>query len=700
MTINDEMQRAERIVEQTGTHLFLTGRAGTGKTTFLKRLCESTSKRLVVLAPTGIAAINAGGSTIHSFFQFAFGPYLPNNSYGREDYKMSKNKIKLIRSLDLIVIDEISMVRADLLDHIDSHLRHYRRNYSTPFGGVQLLMIGDLQQLSPVAKEDEWNLLKTEYETPYFFSSKALQQTNYVTIELQQVFRQTDNHFLELLGRVRNNAADTLVLNELNKRYIPDFKPKESEGYIHLVTHNHIARRINEERLSQLETETYEFRAFVEGNFPEASYPTDETLRLKRGAQVMFVKNDPDHCYYNGSIGHIVEIDSEGFSVKLHNDDETVIDVCMEQWDNNKYVLNERSKEIEEVIDGAFRQYPVKLAWAITIHKSQGLTFDRAIIDAHAAFAHGQTYVALSRLRTLEGLVLSTPLPPHAIINDACVERFTNDIRQHVPDNEQIERLRRQYIVQVLDDLYSMTEIRQQSMALIRLMEEYYAKTMPASISQFKNMVNQEILRLENVSKKFHTQYETLVFSQKPEDASRLRERIQKGVAYYLEQLLPIQQFVKSLVFLSNNKEIQKRTEELYKQVTSTINDKIYLLNYVGEEGFALTAYVMERSLLRAGITDKKKAKKTKKAAAQKAQKQSNDSLNPGLFEALVRWRSALSQTNKKPAYTILTQVAVTAISNLCPRNRAELSLIPGIGPAKLQAFGEEILAIVKKFRK
>ncbi|MBQ7540403.1 MAG: AAA family ATPase [Bacteroidaceae bacterium] len=698
MTINDEMQRAARIVEETGTHLFLTGRAGTGKTTFLRNLCNTLNKRYVILAPTGIAAINAGGSTIHSFFQFSFGPYLPNMALGKEEYKIAKNKIKLIRSLDLIVIDEISMVRADLLDHIDSHLRHYRRVYDVPFGGVQLLMIGDLQQLSPVTKEDEWNLLKTQYDTPYFFSSKALRQTSFVTIELQKVFRQSDSAFLDLLGRVRDNKADTNVLNELNKRYIPDFKPKDSEGYIHLVTHNNIARRINDERLAMLDTKEYVFCANISGTFPETSYPTDEVLRLKRGAQVMFVKNDPDHAYYNGSIGHIVDIDSEGFSVRLQEDEDSVIDVCIERWENSKYVLNERSKAIEELVDGAFEQYPVKLAWAITIHKSQGLTFDRAIIDAHAAFAHGQTYVALSRLRTIEGLVLSSPLPAHAIINDASVEAFTQEVKKTEPTNAQIETLRKHYVVQVLEDLFSFAEIRQHSTALLRLMEEYYGKTMTASVAELKNMLETRILDLETVSKKFYTQYQSLVFSQNAEDAAKLMERIQKAVAYFQEQLQPVQDFVKALNFSSNNKEVQKRTEELFNQAVETINNKMHLLNYVSEEGFILSEYILERSLLRAGITNKKKAKKKQKAEAAKASKDAKASKHPELFDALVRWRLSLSRTAQKPAYTILTQVAVIAISNLCPKTRAELSLIPGIGPAKLQTFGEEILAIVKKY--
>ena len=412
MEMSEEAKLALQIVETTGSNLFLTGKAGTGKTTFLRELKRTTSKRNVVLAPTGIAAINAEGVTIHSFFQLPFAPFVPDTSVlqsGR--FKFSKQKIKIMRSLDLIVIDEISMVRADLLDAVDSVWRHYRRN-DRPFGGVQLLLIGDLGQLAPVAKDEEWTLLSRYYETPYFFSSRALRQTDYSVVELTHVYRQSDRQFVELLNRVRDNHADAEVLRQLNSRYVPDFQPREEEGYIRLTTHNAMAQQINSAELDKLPGETFTFRAEVEGKFPELSFPTDEVLELKKDAQVMFVKNDssPEKRYYNGMIGRITAISSKGFCVRPKDSNE-LIEVDQEEWENNRYELDETTKEIKEVREGLFRQYPVKTAWAITIHKSQGLTFEKATIDfGSGTFAGGQAYVALSRCRSLEGMTLCQPV--------------------------------------------------------------------------------------------------------------------------------------------------------------------------------------------------------------------------------------------------------------------------------------------------
>ena len=412
MENNPELQLAWQFIENTGTHLFLTGKAGTGKTTFLKRLREHTPKRMVVLAPTGIAAINAGGVTIHSFFQLSFAPFVPETTFNSAQmhYRFSKEKRNIIRSMDLLVIDEISMVRADLLDAVDAALRRYR-DREKPFGGVQLLMIGDLQQLAPVVKDSEWELLKNHYETPYFFASRALRETVYMTIELKKVYRQSDTFFLSLLNKIRENKADDEVLNELNRRYQPGFHPRKEEGYIRLTTHNYQAQQVNDRELASLSGKAYHFRAEIEGDFPEYSYPADELLTIKEGAQIMFLKNDPssEKRYYNGMIGEVVTVNDAGIIVRGKGN-KSEFQLLPEEWGNYKYVLNEETKEITEVIEGTFRQYPIRLAWAITIHKSQGLTFERAIIDARNSFAHGQTYVALSRCTSLEGLVLKSKI--------------------------------------------------------------------------------------------------------------------------------------------------------------------------------------------------------------------------------------------------------------------------------------------------
>lgn len=413
MESNNDIELARKIIEQTGASLFLTGKAGTGKTTFLRNLRTSSRKRMVVCAPTGIAAINAGGVTLHSFFQLDFGVYIPGmKREGKGRVAFSKEKIRIIRGLDLLVIDEVSMVRSDLLDAVDSVLRRYR-DRTLPFGGVQLLLIGDLQQLPPVVVEHERQLLEANYRSPYFFDSHALQQLDYVTIELSKVYRQSDSNFLDLLNAVRDNRADSEVLRRLNERYVPGFNPDDSEGYVRLTTHNHLANMVNDRRLAALQGEAHEFEAKVSGNFPASSYPADLKLTLKEGAQVMFIKNDTgmDRRYYNGMMGKVTTIDDEGLVV-TPDDGSDPINVEPVEWENTKFVVNEETNEINEKTDGVFCQIPLKLAWSITIHKSQGLTFDRAIIDASASFSHGQTYVALSRCRTLEGMVLERPPPP------------------------------------------------------------------------------------------------------------------------------------------------------------------------------------------------------------------------------------------------------------------------------------------------
>ena len=444
--MNAELALAWDFIVNTGANLFLTGKAGTGKTTFLRKLKEQNPKRMAVLAPTGIAAVNAGGMTIHSFFQLPFAPYVPESSFSRGadtkySYRFGKNKTDLIRSLDLLVIDEISMVRADLLDAVDNVLRRYR-DRSRPFGGVQMLLIGDLQQLSPVARDEEWQLLSGYYDSPYFFSSQALRRSEFCTIELRTVYRQNDARFLDILNRIRENRCDAATLRALNSRFQPGFIP--GEGCIRLVTHNWQAQRINSEELDKLPGETFTFSAETEGKFPETSFPTDRELTLKRGAQVMFVKNDSSgaHRYFNGMLGEVTELSSDGIEVRCQDSGET-FELRQEEWTNARYELDKQTKEIREAIDGVFRQYPLKLAWAITVHKSQGLTFDRAVIDVSGSFTHGQTYVALSRCRTLEGLVLSAPLTRQSLIYDKAVDSFTRHARQTVPDENRLRSLQK-----------------------------------------------------------------------------------------------------------------------------------------------------------------------------------------------------------------------------------------------------------------
>ena len=429
---NFELDVARFIVEKTDMSLFLTGKAGTGKTTFLREVVRYTKKKCIVLAPTGIAAVNAGAMTIHSFFQFGLGPFVQGVIEPKSDFRINKSKLELIRHLQLLIIDEVSMVRADLMDHIDVELRRIRRN-SKPFGGVQLLMIGDLQQLPPIAHGGEDELLRQYYKTLYFFSSAALKSMKYSCIELKNVYRQTDRHFIDILNHARDCTLTSQDISDLNARYIPGFSPKPEDGYIRLMTHNRQVDYVNETEMEKLDSKPYTFVAAVTGTFPEESYPTADSLTLKKGAQVMFIKNDPERRFINGTLGEVKSIDKNSIAVRLAESG-TIIDVEPMEWQNIRYQFDEESKEISSKQIGRFKQYPLKAAWAITVHKSQGLTFDKAIIDVHAAFSPGQAYVALSRCRTLDGLVLSSPVSASVFMRDNAVDAYMNYISRPVEE--------------------------------------------------------------------------------------------------------------------------------------------------------------------------------------------------------------------------------------------------------------------------
>lgn len=595
---NKELELAWEIISNTDTHLFLTGKAGTGKTTFLRNLRTSLPKRMVVVAPTGIAAINAQGTTIHSFFQLSFGPQIPGTQQKSKRFQFRKQKIQLIRSLDLIVIDEISMVRADTLDAIDHVLRQYR-NSSRPFGGVQMLMIGDMQQLAPVAKEDEWRLLSPYYSSPYFFSSKVLQNTNFVTIELKHVYRQNDPVFIDLLNSVRNNYVTADTLKHLNTRYIPNFSPKEEEGYIRLTTHNYQADIINEEKLKALKSAEITYNASVEGDFPELAYPTDTTLRLKVGAQVMFVKNDssPEKRYYNGMIGKVTDLKADKIIV-CSTDDGHTIEVDQEKWNNIKYTLNEDTQEIEENVAGTFLQFPLKTAWAITIHKSQGLTFEHAIIDAQHSFAHGQTYVALSRCKTLEGLVLSRPIPPTAIISDNLVQEFCKDPRHQQPDAQHLTELEKNYYLRITEDLFSFDKIHFPIKDLLRILREFFYHSNPKLYTSWQD-AEERLKQPEIIAYKFHKQYERLILNtQNIKDDSGLQDRLKKGAAYFKEDISFLGKQLSITKIQTNNKQARERLTNVIQNILFEYRLKTELLNYVAENGIKTNEYLKYKATI------------------------------------------------------------------------------------------------------
>ena len=604
MEMNEQTQLAWNIIETTNTNLFLTGKAGTGKTTFLRRLKTESSKRIIVVAPTGIAAINAEGTTIHSFFQLSFAPFIPDAQYKTKEqqYRFSKQKIRVIQSIDTLVIDEISMVRADLLDAVDAVLRRFRKN-NLPFGGVQMVMIGDLGQLAPVAKDDEWQLLARYYATPYFFSSLALQRTRYAIVELKTVYRQNDQRFLDILNKVRDNHADASVLAALNSRYIKGFQPDADEGYIRLVTHNFQAQRENDRQLDLLPGKEFTYEAKITGKYPEMLFPTEQTLTLKQGAQVMFVKNDSsaEKAYYNGMIGTIEDINPKNFTVRT-KDTGNVIKVEPDQWENTRYEINEKTNEITEEIDGTFKQFPVKPAWAITVHKSQGLTFDKAIIDVQRAFTHGQTYVALSRCRTLEGLVLSAPLPQQAIIRDAAVDEYATHAIEHTPNNEQIGQLQRDYYLSVVSELFDFRPLLDSFNRMIDLLTGHFRRAYPKLILEYKARLGTIKTQMYDVAERFKLQYNQIVISTADyQHDPHLQERLTKGATYFARTLSDIEQLVKSTKVTTDTQDVKKRFTEQQAALKEMIMQKRALLNYVKDEGFRLNDYLHQRATVLIG---------------------------------------------------------------------------------------------------
>ena len=703
MESNPQLELAYDFLEYTGVNVFLTGKAGTGKTTFLRELKRRSPKRMIVVAPTGVAAINAGGVTIHSFFQLPFGPYVPGSTDTVErgeklqyTHKFNREKINIIKTIDLLVIDEISMVRADLLDAVDDMLRRYRSK-SEPFGGVQLLLIGDLQQLAPVVKEDEWALLKQHYASAFFFHSKALAATRYVAIELKHVYRQQDREFVDLLNRVRENRVDAAVLGMLNRRYVPGFKPSDDEGYITLTTHNHQAQRINDVKMAELSTRAYSFKAEVKDNFPTYSYPTEETLVLKQGAQVMFVKNDssPEKRYYNGKIGKITAINDRSIEV-VGKEDGLKIQVTPEEWTNTRYTLDEETREITETVEGTFKQYPLKTAWAITIHKSQGLTFERAIVDANAAFAHGQVYVALSRCKTFEGLVLSSPVTVRSLMSDGAIDEFVREAEQKEPNKEELQQARQSYFRELLLEQFDYETIRWRLHYLYRVLDEQLRRLYPDWVERYRVAGAKCAEELLAVAERFQNQLERLMPEEGNYEADPvIADRVKKGAEYFREHTMSIfGKFLEESIPEIDNKEVRKLVEQNMERFRGEVNLKLETLKVIGT-GFSVKDYL--RAKAKALIDAPKVKIKAKRAGAEKVEI-SPDILHSKLYETLRAWRNKEAERLKLPVYTVLQQKALLGISNTLPTNSKELLAVPGVGKKIVERYGAVLLDMVDEF--
>ncbi len=575
---------AAKYVNTTQKHVFLTGKAGTGKTTFLRYIKDHTFKNTIVAAPTGIAAINAGGVTLHSLLHLPFGIFIPasvpiNDSHERistpqtlfRERKFNAAKRRLIREMELLIIDEVSMLRADLLDCIDFTLRFLRNRRGVPFGGVQILFIGDLLQLPPVIKDQEAKLLNNYYASPYFYDALALKDNPPIRVELDKIFRQKDSVFIEVLNRLRQNTQTSEDLELLNTHYDPNIRSKDTDGHIYLTTHNKKADDINNARLEMLTGTAYTYHARIEGDFPEHMYPINASITLKKGAQVMFVKNDPtgQGQYFNGKIGYVSELNDDCIYVTL--EDESIIEVPIHHWENNRYSLNKETGEIETKTLGQFSHFPIRLAWAVTIHKSQGLTFEKAILDLSDTFAPGQLYVALSRLTSLQGLTLASRLPISPPALDASLTAYLQDFQDSDLLKSELNTHRKDYLLSFTDEAFNLSEISKR----LYYHEKSFNKDERRSIKQqFQSWTSElvkETRNLQDIGEKFIAQVRNIATAK--DYLHPLADRLTKAQPYFENQIESILEKIKAhRLEIKKEKQVKAYVKELEELEAAFIN--------------------------------------------------------------------------------------------------------------------------------
>ena len=702
--LNNEMFRlAAELVNQSSRNIFLTGKAGTGKTTFLRYIRENCSKQIAVVAPTGVAAINAGGVTVHSFFQLPFSPFIPDDGGFNEQseettnknsllskLRMTIEKKKILQQLELLIIDEISMVRCDMLDAVDAVLRHIRRKHNERFGGVQLLFIGDMFQLPPVIKEHEWRLLKDFYNSPYFFDSLVIKEEPPVYIEFDKIYRQSEEEFINVLNQVRNNQLDEEGRYLLEKRYSPDFRRTKDDGYIILTTHNDRARNKNETELASLSSKTFSYRAETEGDFPESAYPAEEQLLLKVGSQVMFIKNDTERIkrYFNGKIGIVTGLDEDKILVHCKDEAEE-IEVKKEKWENIRYTVDKKSRQLNEEVLGSFSQYPLRLAWAITIHKSQGLTFEKVIIDAGEAFAPGQVYVALSRCTTLEGIVLQSHIKSTKMFSDERIVRFskTNYSKKNI--EQELQQSRRSYQLKILLSLFDYKQI----IAEAEVLNQYLLENKPSFNEESEKWINgflNEIIKLQATAEKFQNHLRS-IFSQEENLNTNelLKERMHAGAGYFLKEQNRINESLSNCPVVTDSRLHAKEVNETLREIFSGLSIKKYLMESLS------------------GEIDIEKYHKTKKdfilpafgvnvyagEATQRA-----ESPHPVLHQRLRKLRDIICSKADMPIYIVAGTNTLDEMACYLPMNLAELRRISGFGDAKTEKYGQQFLDIIIEY--
>ncbi|MBI3883352.1 MAG: AAA family ATPase [Sphingobacteriales bacterium] len=688
---NEIFELAYRFVTETSESIFLTGKAGTGKTTFLKYLKDNCSKNIIVAAPTGVAAINAGGVTLHSLFQLPFHPFLPTKMQKDEllgKIRYNGQRQQLLRKMELLVIDEISMVRCDVIDAIDTILRSVRRNYTAPFGGVQLLCIGDLHQLPPVAQNQEWNILQEYYESPFFFDSHAVKEQTPLLIELNKIYRQKEDSFVNLLNKVRNNHMNEDDFEDLHLRYNPAFSPLADEKYITLASHNKQADLINQQKIEGLFGRSFTYKAIIENDFPENMYPVEMELLLKEGAQVMFLKNDAImKRYFNGKIGVIKSLGNDEIIVDCDGEE---ISVQQETWENSRYTLNREDGKLEQETLGSFTQHPLRLAWAITIHKSQGLTFDKVMIDAGSAFSSGQVYVALSRCTSLEGIVLLSKISATSIHSNEKVIRGQQNLTHKGSLADRFTGARQIFTQQLLEDIFSFHEIESAMKLLAFHVKENHDKFNNDGLDWVYNLM-QQLTADKDAGIKFISHIYFLMKDEAIiENNSALQKRINDAANYFEPKYATHQQNIQTHPLITEHKEAANLVNEYLLQLLTAVHSSNYYLQYC-KQPFSVTTFLQHKLKFaqpRFNITCYASGKK----------QITSDIPNVELYDTLKRWRDMICEETKSPIYMIANQATLKEISTYLPLTKKDLLLINGFGKAKVDKYGEDIIDAVASY--
>lgn len=683
---------AKDIILNTDTTLFVTGRAGTGKTTLLRYVAESSQKNTVVVAPTGIAAINAGGVTIHSFFKLPFAPFIPSVIEAKKliaGQKMRAEFRSVIRSVDMIIIDEVSMLRADILDAIDVVLRHYR-NSKFPFGGVQMVFFGDMYQLPPVCVNDEWFILKDYYSTPYFFSAKVFEKQEIVCLELDKIFRQRDADFVEILNQVRNNNISKENFNRLNDRYNPDFDLENNPDFVVLTTHNAVSDDINESRLIDIDSKTFIFDAAIKGDFPEYLYPVEQQIVLKKGARVMFTANDhinPERLYYNGKMGTVVELEDNNVYVTCDGEDDP-IQVNYETWENNTFSYNRKENSVDVKTIGTFTQLPLRLAWAITIHKSQGLTFQKVAIDAANSFTSGQVYVALSRCTSLDGIVLLSPINSNSIMVDSRIQRFSkNNFNEDLlPDF--VNRKKRDTLCNMLIKLFSFNLLEVAVLDLKGYVTEFRADFSDYTPEMVENILS-IVQDLSDVGTRFAVQLRKITNAN---DFSLLNSRVNDAKKYFLQRLETLEKAMDITNVSTKKKERANKFSKLLNEVNKNLQETLFFLKNLDDD-----ISVEQFYMLRHEFVVEKVNYNIYEEEKEDANEQTVDSeLIAVIYSKLMAWRNNLAKELDIPSYLIFKKDTIMEMAQKMPDTKDKLLKINGVGKVKAGKYGQECIDIIK----